>query len=157
CEQEGLWPKALTIWQNLLVDAAQVPGGRGRVLYAIGACHMQLEPPDPARAEEVWQEALKLGGAEGQAAGLRLGARWLLGSPPDTGRGLKALEQALAPLKSPADYRNPYFELPEVRGMLDSVLDLLADLQDYDRMRVAAELYRKVAPAVLAEERVAQA
>ncbi len=49
CEQEGMWSKALTFWHDLLRDAAHVPGGKGRVLYNMGVCSLQLELPDYAR------------------------------------------------------------------------------------------------------------
>jgi tetratricopeptide (TPR) repeat protein len=157
CEQEGLWAKALAVWKGLLPDAAFVPGGRARVLYAIGWCNVQLDPPDEVHAAQAWEETLKLGGPEGQAAGLRLGGLRLFGSSPDAARALEAWRQALGPVGAQADYRNPYLELAEVRSLFERALTLFADLQDYDRMRAAAEQYAKLAPPGLAQEKVAQA
>ncbi len=156
-EQEGLWDRALAVWQELRADAAHVPGGPARVKYAVGWCCAQRDPPDFDRAAKAWQEALRLGGLEGQAAGLRLGGLKLFGPTPDAPGGVDAWRQALAAVKSPADYRNPYLEMAEVRGLFDQALGLFHDLQDYEKMRVVAELYGKVAPPGLAEEKMAQA
>jgi tetratricopeptide (TPR) repeat protein len=154
CEQESMWSKAQAIWKELLADAEQVPGGKAHVLYAIGLCSEQLELPDDARAISAWQEALKLGGIEGQAAGLRLGGLRLLGRTLDA-QGIDDWQKALAGLEAPADYRNPYIELTDVRAMLEHALGLFQDLQDYEKMRQVAELYRKVAPAGQAAEKLA--
>ncbi len=94
CEQEQMWPKALALWQELLRDPAQVPGGKARVLYAVGWCSAQLELPDYPRAVKAWQEALLLGGVEGQAAGLRLGGLRLFGPMPDVAQGLEDWRRA---------------------------------------------------------------
>src|SRR5439155_21415192 len=69
CEEDGQWHKAIPLWQALLADAGQVDGGKARILYALGWCHQQHEPPNSPEAIRAWSEALKLGGAEGQAAG----------------------------------------------------------------------------------------
>jgi tetratricopeptide (TPR) repeat protein len=156
CEHEGLWAKAQAVWQELLPDADKVQGGKARVLYAIGLCSELRELPDLARAAKTWQEALTLGGPEGQAAGLRLGRIRLLGQTLDA-QGLEDWRQALAALKGPADYRNPYLELTDVRAMFEQALTLFQDMQDYDKMRVVAELYTKVAPAGQAHEKLAHA
>jgi tetratricopeptide (TPR) repeat protein len=157
CEHEGMWSKALLLWNDLLRDAEQVPGGRARVLYAVGLCSAQLEMPDYPRAVKAWQEALKLGGVEGQAAGLRLGGLRLFGPNADTTQGLDDWRQALAGLVTAASYRNPYLELSEVRALFDQAITLFQETQDYERMQAVAELYRKLVPQGHADEQVARA
>jgi hypothetical protein len=157
CEQDALWSKALAVWQDVLPDAAQVPGGKGRVLYAIGACSVQLEVPDYPRAIKAWQEALKQGGPEAQAAGLRLGMQRLSGQSPDPAQALEDWRQALAAVQTPDDYRNAYLKLGDVREFFDQALRQFQEAQDYERMQVIAELYRKLAPPGHADEKIAQA
>lgn len=157
CEHEGMWSKALVFWQDLLRDGAQVPGGKGRVLYSIGACSLQLELPDYPGAAKAWQEAVKQGGPEGQAAGLRLGALRLAGPTVDPTQGLEDWRQALAAVQTPADYRNQYLKIEEVREFFDQALAQFQEAQDYERMRTVAELYRKVGPAGYADDKIAQA
>ena len=157
CEQDENWPKALTVWQALLADPAQVPGGKAHVLYAIGWCSAKLEQPDLVRASKCWEGALALGGVEGQAAGLRLGSLRLLGPARDWAQGLEDWRQALAAVATPADYRNAFLKLDEVRELFERVLVQFQDGQDYEKMQAVAELYRKLAPAGQADEKVAQA
>jgi hypothetical protein len=157
CEQEGMWSKALAIWQDVLPDAAQVPGGRARVQYAIGWCSAQLEIPDYARADAAWQDALKFGGTAGQAAGLRLGGLRLFGPAPDTERGLENWRLAMAELPAGTEFQNPFLEVSDVRSLFEHALSMFLDGQDYEKMRLVAELYRKVAPAGQGDEKLAQA
>jgi tetratricopeptide (TPR) repeat protein len=157
CEQEGMWEKALVLWKNLLPDAALVPGGKARVQYGIGWCSAQLEKPDNAGAARAWQEALRLGGLEGQAAGLRLGGLLLFGPNPDAARGLEDWRTALSGVQTTADYHNPYVTLEEARTLFDQALAMFGDTQDYEQMRAVAELLRKLAPSGEADEKVAQA
>jgi tetratricopeptide (TPR) repeat protein len=157
CEQEGMYAKVLTLWQALLADAAEVKGGKGRVLYYIGVGHLQLDQPDYPRAIMAWEEAVKQGDPEAQAAGLRLGALRLAGPKVDPAKGVADWQQALAAVQAPADFRNPYMKLDEVREFFDRALAQFQDAQDYDRMQQVAELYRKVGAAGYADSKIAQA
>src|SRR5205823_7673915 len=157
CEAEGMWAPALAAWQDLLSDASQVAGGRARVQYGIGWCSAQLETPDFKRAALAWEDALKLGGVEGQAAGLRLGALRLFGPNPDTIRGIEEWRLALAALQTPKNFQNPYLSLGEVRALFDHALELFAEAEQYDKMRTVAELYCKVAAGGQAEMKIAEA
>ena len=62
CEEDGLWSKAIPLWQELLTNAALVEGGQGRILYAMGWCYHNLTPANDAEAIEV-REALMQEGA----------------------------------------------------------------------------------------------
>ena len=88
---------------------------------------------------------------------MRLGGLRLFGPSPDAGRGLEDWRQALGGLQSPAEYRNPYLELADARALFDQALAMFHDRQDYEKMQTVAELYRKLAPAGQADEKVAQA
>jgi tetratricopeptide (TPR) repeat protein len=157
CEQERMWSKALGVWQELARDAAHVPGGKARALYAVGCCSVQLEPPDYLRAVKAWQEALSLGELAGQAAGLRLGGLRLFLPNADVAQALEDWRCALAKLQPPAEYQNPYFPPDDARTLFDQALALFQESQDYERMQTVAELYRKLLPPGQADAKVAQA
>jgi tetratricopeptide (TPR) repeat protein len=157
CESEGQWAQALAAWQELLADATEVPGGRARVQYGIGWCSAHLERPDFDRAKHAWRDALQLGGEAGQAAGLRLGGLRLFGPKPSVDRGIDAWQRALESTQAPADYRNPFLSLGEARALFDHAIEMLAEEQEYEKMRAVAELYRKLASDGQAELKVAEA
>src|ERR1019366_7081371 len=104
CEEDGLWTRAVPIWQELLEDAPLVEGGRARIHYAIGLCNYRMEPANYAETMRAWSEALKLGGAAGQAAGLRLGELRLSREDNESAQALADWQQALAKVTSPADF-----------------------------------------------------
>lgn len=156
-EEDGNWKRAAAAWKDLLPDAERVPGGKARVLYALGTCCRRLEPPDDAGAAAAWQEALTLGGPEGQAAGLRLGELRLAAATPNVAGALTAWRQALAKVYAPKDYANPYLDLAQVRTLFDRALQTLEQGSDPGKAGELAELYRKVAPSGVAEELQARA
>jgi tetratricopeptide (TPR) repeat protein len=157
CEAEGIWPKALALWQALLPDAAQVAGGKVRVLYAIGWCNAKLDTPDYTQAADAWQRALALGEDAGQAAGLRLGGLRLLGPTPNATQGLEDWRHALAHMQTAAEYHNAFVELGEARELFEQAMGQFQEQEDYEKMRIVAELYRKLAEPGHAEEKIAQA
>ena len=157
CEEEGLWSKAIAIWQELLNEAAQVEGGRARILYALGRCYQQMEPPNNAETLSVWSEALRLGGREGQAAGLRLGELRLALGDKHTAQALSDWKAALEKVNAPEDFRNPYIEIEQVCGWFKQALRQFQDAQDPQRTQAVAELYRKIAPKGGAEKEIAEA
>lgn len=156
-EEDGNWARAAAVWKKLLPDADRVPGGKARVLYALGVCCRKATPPDDAGAIAAWQEALALGGPEGQAAGLRLGALRLAAATPDVGRALNDWRQALAKVYGPKDYANPYLDLAQTRALFDRALQTLERGPDPGKAGELAELYRKVAPPGTAENLQARA
>lgn len=154
CEEDSQWNKAIPIWQGLLADAAQVEGGKARIFFALGSCHERLDPPNHAEAIRAWSEALKLGGTEGQAAGLRLGSLRLNSDPA---QALADWKTALDKVSEPKDYRNSYVPIEQVRAWFDAAIEHLQDAGDYEKTQAIAELYRKIMPGGGGEERVAVA
>lgn len=157
CEEDGQWSKAIPIWQGLLADPAQVEGGKARVLYSLGSCFERLDPPNHPEAIRAWSEALKLGGAEGQAAGLRLGNLRLHPAVNDPAQALADWKSALDKVNEPKDYRNTYVSIEQVRAWFDAAIEHLQEAQDLEKTQFVAELYRKIMPGGGAEERVAMA
>ncbi|MBI1832840.1 MAG: hypothetical protein HYR84_15475 [Planctomycetes bacterium] len=155
-EAEGQWAQAIPIWKELLADAASVEGKRPRILYALGLCYQKSEPANAAEAIRVWSEALRLGGVEGQAAGLRLGQlRFALGT--EIGQALADWQAALEPVHEPKDYRNPHVDIEQVRGWLKQALEHSQKNQDPQKTEAVAQLFRRIAPAGVAEVLVAEA
>jgi tetratricopeptide (TPR) repeat protein len=157
CQEEGLWAQAAAIWKEILPDSEQAPGGPAAVYYQLGTCYQQAEPPDLAAAARAWQEALKLGGPEGQAAGLRLGELRLTARPPALAQALEDWRLALAPVQSAAGFQNPHLSLAQVRELFDLAVRQATQEENHAQARAFAELYRKVAPPGVAEEKQATA
>jgi len=157
CEEEGLWNRAIPLWTELLRDGDEVPGGKGRVLYALGLCHVNGDGHAVDKAAEAWKEALALGGDEGQAAGLRLGELKLLGTSDDAKAGLEIWSVALEKIRTPSEYTNKLLDLTKARELFEKVCAHFLEAQDYPRAQEVAELYKKLAPPGSAEETIAQA
>src|SRR5205085_9810229 len=81
----------------------------------------------------------------------------LFGPNPDPARALEDWRLALADVQAPTDYKNPLLELGELQALFAQALGLFQDGQDYDKMQSVAALYRKLGPAGLADEQLAQA
>ena len=150
CEEDGLWNKAIAIWQELLADTTLVEGGRARVLYALGWCHQKLDPAN-GETQRVWSEALKFGGPEGQAAGLHLGKLRLPLGGKQTIQALADWNEALEKVKSPQDYHNPYVAKEQVIEWFQQAIRQFHDAQDPQKTQAVAELYRKLAPGGIAD------
>jgi tetratricopeptide (TPR) repeat protein len=157
CEEEGRWERAIPLWQDLLKDPQPVPGGKARILYALGLCYRNADPPREEEAIKAWQEALLLGGEEGQAAGLRLGELRLLGAKSEPAKALADLARALEKVRAPGDYRNTLLDLPRVQETFETICRHFREAKDFARLQQAADLYKRIALPGVAEERVAQA
>lgn len=157
CAAEGLFNKAVLLWKELLADAADVPGGKARVLYHLGCAHQNSEPADPEAAAQAWEEALASGGPEGSAAGLRLGQLRMTGGVPDSARALEHWTLALANVRMAGDYDARFVSLSDTRSWLENGFKTLIELQDYGRAEQLALLYQKLAEAGRAEQLQAEA
>lgn len=154
CADDAQWTKAVLVWQGLLPEASHVPGGRARVLYALGWCHQQKDPADTQETERLWQESLKLGGPAGQAAGLRLGQLRITTAPA---QALADWTAALANVQANEEFHNPHVDVEQVREWLDQAIRQLEIAQDAEKTQVVAELYRKTTSGSEADYRIAQA
>lgn len=155
-EADLMWAQAIPIWKELLSEAAYVEGKRPRILYALGVCYENTEPPNHAEAIRAWSEALRLGGVEGQAAGLRLGQlRFTLGT--EIAQALLDWHAALDRVNEAKDYRNPHVEIEQVRNWLKQALEQFQKTQDPQKTEAVAELFRRIAPPGVAELLIAQA
>jgi tetratricopeptide (TPR) repeat protein len=155
CEEEGLWNKAIELWTELMPEAEHVPGGRARILYALGWCHVNLDQPDHKLAQRWWEEASGLDGVEAQAASLRLGELWLMGPTPDPASALKQLARALERVNTPEDYRNDLLAIAQLRECFDHALEKYRN--DLPSCQALAELYKRVALPGVAQECLARA
>ncbi|MBI3411461.1 MAG: hypothetical protein HY040_24295 [Planctomycetes bacterium] len=156
-EEDDLWTRAIPAWKELLPEAELVPGGKARILNALGLCYVQTDPRDDAQAIKAWQEALTLGGQDGQAAGLRLGALLLQQDPPEFKEALAAWREALAKVRIPSDYQNKRLDVERVRLMFEAACNRYLENHDYERTQEVAVIYKSVAAPGIAEERLAQA
>jgi tetratricopeptide (TPR) repeat protein len=144
CEHEGLWNRAAVLWQELAAAPEKVPGGKARVLYALGVSHQRSDPPVIRDAETAWREAAELDGDDAQAAGLQL-AGLHLGALPDPDRALAELTRALARVNSSKEYHNQRLGLDSARSLFESGFKLLQANKDFVRAARLAELYKRIA------------
>jgi tetratricopeptide (TPR) repeat protein len=157
CEEEGLWNRAIPVWKELLKDADGVPGGKARILYSLGLAFVNADPARPEQALASWQEAFGLGGDEGEAAGIRLGEMRLYGPKGDVKSALEVWSKVLEKVNVANEYKIQTLELSRAREILDNACRYTLENQEFDHTRQIAELYKKIAPAGLADERLAQA
>src|SRR5262249_36883231 len=148
CEAEGhMWRQAQKIWESLLKEPEAVPGGRAQILYSLGQCMRNNDPANSQTALNYWREVIALGGEEGQAAGLRLGAAQLAN---DIDTALKSWSDALSQVQKPADYHNAYISLDHAREIVENAWPRVMD-KDYQAASRLADLYERLVQTPKAE------
>ncbi len=156
CEEEGLWAKCASLWEELLQEAGDVPGGMGRVLFALASCQARMDPPHWDKAVQTWTATLAQGGPAAQAAALRLAELRLTGPAADADAALAHFEQALTHVKIAQDYRNPYLDLRQAGAIFDRGFRVFRENNDLEKAQQLATLFQRLAPPGLADERLAQ-
>lgn len=156
CEEEQLWNRAIPLWTALLETPAVVPGGKAHIWYHLGICQRHAEPPRLADAIKSWEQAWQEGGEEGQAARLRLAELRLHESPGQLEQAVRDLSQALEKVQKPEDFQNSIVEVGRVRQMVSDGLRLARESLAFDHGQALAELSRKLHPAAVAEEHLAE-
>src|SRR5207244_558429 len=99
-----------------------VEGGKARIYFAMGWCYHQMEPRNDADTIRVWSEALKVGGPDGQAAGLHLGELRLSLGEKYAAAAIADWQRALAAVNSPDDFKNPHLQIADVYKLLERAL-----------------------------------
>jgi hypothetical protein len=162
CQRLHLWDRAIPAWQEVLRGGSLPAAERGPILYALGLCHHNLEPPNDGAAAQVWEKATACGGDSGQAAALRLaelrlqaaGADGTLTNPDGA---LAAYHRALDGIKDPAGYHNSLVDLARARRLAEWGCHVYLSNHHFERCLQLAELYRKLAPPGVAEDLEGQA
>jgi tetratricopeptide (TPR) repeat protein len=149
-EQDGQWLRAVNTWHEVLKETPQA--GRARVLYHVGMCHLNTEPPDLPLATAAWQDIGPDGGEEAQGSALLLAELHLRKGEIDG--ALPDLERALDRVKSPEDYQNTLVPIERVRQLFELGQRLCLESRQYDRGGPLMHLYRQVAEPGVAEERL---
>ena len=155
-EEEGQWTAALRYWTDLDTLVDHVPGGTGRIHYALGVAELRLQPPDPAKAEANWRKALAGTGEDAQAAALRLGQLLVSGNryEPDEAAGF--WKKALASVRVHEDFRNSRISAAAAVALLQEANDRLLERHDFERSLTLTELIGRIAPPGVAEEKRGQ-
>ena len=153
---ERMWAEAAAWWKELLQHPDAVPGGKGRALYWLGVCWLNLEPPAHMNdAAKAWQDAKTYGGEEAQAAALRLG-ELKLRSGSETQNALPHFREALEKVSAPAEYSNALIDLFQARELLEQACQTYHGRRENDYFIQAAELYKRLALPGAAEELIGQ-
>jgi tetratricopeptide (TPR) repeat protein len=155
-EAEGQWANAYDYWKDLEPLDTMVPGGAGRVAYALGMVLTQLDPVDNDAIQSLWTQAVAAGGAEGQAAAIRLGHRLIVGDDYASEASLKLWTAALGAMRVSGDYKNTYLDLAKVLELFDQACERLLLKADFARCQELTNLVAHVAPPGAAEEKIAR-
>jgi tetratricopeptide (TPR) repeat protein len=138
-EQTGEWDNAARNWAQAREDVKLAGGEKAKVLYHLGRCYAQGQRKEAAG---VFEEVVALGGAEGQAAGIRLAE---LRAEADASVALTALNGALQGVHAAEDYRNPLLAVDDVRQVIEKIATAARDKGDWPLARKAIEVYSTVA------------
>lgn len=155
-EEQKQWAKAAPLWQELLLCAEDVPGGKRRILYTLGNCYWNVYPRREAEARQAWQQAKQEGGAEGQAAAILLAEIALHATPPSYDLAFADLQHALQQVKTPRDYQNRLLDLPELLQILRQALTAAIEQKAFAPAEQLAQLCLRVEEAGAATEQLAQ-
>lgn len=146
-QQEGKWGEAVGYYNAALTDSRVQVAAPAGAYYQLGLCYRQLgQPKDAIRA---WEQCRSLAqGSDAQAANLVLGEVWLLNGNYEG--AMESLTLAVSKVKSPADWKNPLFNLQQVCEVFDKAglrfrevgrFDLAMKLLDpYSRLKDSASL-----------------
>ncbi len=138
-EEVSNWNSAALNWEQARQNPKVAGPEKAKVLYHLGLCSARAQRKE---APDVFEEAVALGGPEGQAAGLRLGEMKLESDPA---AAVASFAAALQPIHGPDEYRNPLVPIEDVRQNLEKVVLLAQDGSNWELARTAIELYARVA------------
>lgn len=164
--EEGMWSKAIALWRELLQEPSAVTGGRGHILYFLGHCLAQYDTPaHMGEAVQAWQEAMATWkdtppnvSDEAQAAAIRLAEVHLFSNKESEQIGaLDELRKALKKVSVPGEFKNKVIDIGKVRDLLEDACQVFNRKQDTEHFLQAAELFKKVAPPGVGDEKIAQA
>jgi tetratricopeptide (TPR) repeat protein len=139
-QEASEWANAARNWEQARQNSKLSPPEKGKILYHLGRCYAQEQRTKEATA--VLQEAVALGGEEGQAAGLRL-AELMLDS--DAAASVTTLDTALQPVQGPDDYHNALLPIDDARQIGEAVIRLTRERADWDLGRKAVAAYARIA------------
>jgi Tfp pilus assembly protein PilF len=142
----GAWSEAVLLWEQLRDDTRSTEPSH--VFYSLGLCYKNLG--QKGKAARAWEEAMKLGGEEGQAAALRLADLRLRGD--NVPAAFEAFEVGLHGVTSPTEYRNTLFTLADARNLFEEGCRWYRQMGQYEASQHLAGLYEKLAPDGGAQE-----
>jgi hypothetical protein len=149
-EQSQEWTRASSNWDQARQNPKLAGAEKAKICYHLARCRQLNQEPN---AGIVYDEAVNLGGDEGQAASLRLAEMKL---DTDPAAAIAALATALQSIHGLEDYRNPLVSADEVRPLVEKAIQVAKDKSDWDLARKAVEVYGKVAAAGKDDELSAQ-
>ncbi|MFO0808071.1 MAG: hypothetical protein U0746_05570 [Gemmataceae bacterium] len=139
-EETQEWPAAARNWEQTRKDPALKPAEKAAILYRLGRCYAQ--EPNPAKAVATWEEAVGLGGDEGQAAAFRLAEMKLEKDPKGAADAFIA---ALRSVTSSGEYHNPFVPIEEARALLERTVQACRTAGDAAAAKALGEAYARLA------------
>lgn len=156
CEDESLWNQAIPLYKELLAEGGDALAARGRILFSLGRCYANAEPPQIVEAQENWRAVGKLGGEEGQAAGLLLGSLLMSTGEAQRDQVVGAFTAALAAVQRASEYHNALLPLAAAQKVLARSWSEFHERKDFAHAGQVAVLYRKIAERGVAEDMLGQ-
>lgn len=156
CEEERLWNQAIPHYKELLIEGGAASASRARILFSLGRCYANAEPPQIVEAQENWRAVGKLGGEEGQAALLLLGSLLMSAGDAQRDQAVSEFAAALAHVQRTSEYHNALVPLAAAQKIMEDSWSEFQDRKEFARAEQVAALYRKIAVRGVAEERLGQ-
>ena len=147
---------ALRYWTDLEPLVEHVPGGTGRIHYALGVAELRVQPPDPVKAEANWRKAVAGTGEDAQAAALRLGRLLVSGDRYEPEEAAGFWKKVLGSIRVPEDFKNSRISAAAAVALLEDANDRLLERHDFERSLTLTDLVSRIAPPGVAEEKRAQ-
>lgn len=138
-EQANDWAAAAKAWEQARTDTRLAPAEKAQVLYNLGRAYFNNQQLEDASV--AWQNAVQLGGPDGQAAALRL-AELRLATEPDA--AVNVLAQAVAQV-------NPD-TVGEMQALFERCVTQTRERGQFPAAASVAEIYARIAPPGRADE-----
>ncbi len=141
-QDEKRWGDATRLYNAVLADTRAPLADPAQIYYELGQCYRQLDQPQ--ESTKALQECVRLSrGFEGAAAAIVLAEQRLAEQSLEP--ALELLTQAVARVKEPRDWKNPYVELKRAREAFESMLLAARRAGRYDLALKVLEPYGKIA------------
>ncbi len=134
-QEENHWAEAAALWQKALADGRQ----SGEVLYNLGICAQHQDQNDVAAHS--WEQCVRAGGDEGQAAAASLAELRLKGKEPET--ALEMLTQVVDKIKPGSEWTNPLLDRDAVVKLFQDASKTYLESRHFDLAVRLAEPFER--------------
>lgn len=143
---DGKWAPAAKEWEAVRSAPGAAPALKSMAAYYLGQCRTMTDPPDPAGAMKLFDEASRADGAEGPAAAVRLAELQFQTTDPEKHKEAAGVLSAAAKrLAGPGGYANPLLPVHEARAAFELGLQVLQKDGSFEPAVQVVEAYAAIA------------